>query len=326
MDQFQLLVAKTSQGVSQRRSLPAILAEADAQTQKRFFTYFTDQIRNKNTREAYLRDVIHFFDWCETKGLSLKAIQSFHVSAFVEDSMLQVAKPTVKRRLAAIRMLFDWLVVGQIIPLNPAAAVRGPKHVVKKGKTPVLDEKSAKALLEAIDTSHVVGLRDRALIGTMVYTFGRIEAVLQMNVEDYYPNGRRWWVRLHEKGGKDHEMPAHHKLDEFMESYLAAAGISDQKKGPLFRSTRGRSRQLTDRRLHRSNAWQMVRRRAVDADYHGPIGNHTFRATGITNYMQNGGELKEAQKMAAHESARTTGLYDRSDDSITLDEIERITI
>ena len=160
----------------------------------------------------------------------------------------------------------------------------------------------------------------------MIYTFGRIDAVMQMKVKDYYPNGKRWWVRLHEKGGKHHEMPAHHKLEEFMDEYLNAAGIGNQKKSPLFRSTRGRSRQLTKNALHRTNAWNMVQRRAKDAGIDTAICNHSFRATGITNYMQNGGDITEAQKMAGHESVRTTGLYDRSDDSITLDEIERISI
>ena len=306
--------------------VPAAVAYSGRKAQKRFVTFFTDNIRNPNTRAAYHRNVMRFFAWCESKNLPLPDIESFHVSAYIEELLLDVSKPTAKQHLAAIRMLFDWLVIGQIVSINPAAAVRGPKHVVRKGKTPVLDEATAKALIDSIDTSHVVGLRDRAIIGIMVYTFGRIDAVMQMKVKDYYPNGKRWWVRLHEKGGKHHEMPAHHKLEEFMDEYLNAAGIGNQKKSPLFRSTRGRSRQLTKNALHRTNAWNMVQRRAKDAGIATAICNHSFRATGITNYMQNGGELKEAQKMAAHESARTTGLYDRSDDSITLDEIERISI
>ncbi len=306
--------------------VPAVVTCAGHKAQKRFFTFFTDNIRNPNTRDAYFRNAARFFEWCEKQRLPLTSIESFHVSAYVEELLLDLAKPSVKQHLASLRMLFDWLVVGQVLPMNPAAAVRGPKHVVKKGKTPVLDEETAKLLLNSIDTTHVVGLRDRAIIGTMIYTFARIDAVLQMNVNDYYPNGKRWWVRLHEKGGKAHEMPAHHKLEEFMDEYLEEAAFNLDKRTPLFPSTRGRSRILTSKRLLRTNAWSMVRRRARDAEIRTEIGNHTFRATGITNYMQNGGELQEAKKMAAHESARTTGLYDRSDDSITLDEIERISI
>ena len=135
-------------------------------------------------------------------------------------------------------MLFDWLVVGQVLVVNPAHAVRGPKHVVRRGKTPVPTEEQARHLLESIDTSTVVGLRDRALIGVMTYAFARIGAVAAMKIEDYYPEGKRWWVRLHEKGGKCHEMPAHHKLEAFIDEYLAAAEIREDGRGPRFRSVR----------------------------------------------------------------------------------------
>ena len=125
--------------------------------------------------------------------------------------------PSIKLQLAALRVLFDWLVVGQVIPLTPAASVRGPRHSVKKGKTPVLAADEARTLIDAIDTSTITGLRDRALIGLMVYTFARVGAVIKMQVEDVYVQGRRTWVRLHEKGGKEHEMPCHHNLDDYLQ-------------------------------------------------------------------------------------------------------------
>jgi integrase/recombinase XerD len=115
--------------------------------------------------------------------------------------------------------------------------VRGPKHVVKRGKTPVLVTDQARELLDSIDVSSVVGLRDRALIGVMTYTFARVGAVVGMAVDDYYPEGKRWWLRLHEKGGKPHEMPAHHKLEAYIDAYLDAAAICGQGRTPLFRST-----------------------------------------------------------------------------------------
>ena len=110
-----------------------------------------------------------------------------------------MSKPTVKQHLAAIRHLFDWLVTGQVIATNPAHAVRGPKHVVNRGKTTVLMAEEARELLGSIDITTVVGLRDRALISLMAFSFARISAVTAMRVEDYYPEGKRWWVRLHEK-------------------------------------------------------------------------------------------------------------------------------
>jgi integrase len=121
----------------------------------------------------------------------------------------------VKVRLAALRMLFDRMVVGQILPVNPAHAVRGPKHTQRRGKTPVLQADEARVLLDSIDTTSLPGMRDRALIALIVYTFARVGAAVQMRVEDFYVQGRRGWVRLREKGGKDHEMPTHHNLDDF---------------------------------------------------------------------------------------------------------------
>lgn len=209
--------------------------------------------------------------------------------------------------------------------MNPLSSVRGPKYVVKRGKTPVLTPDQAKLLLNSIDTTSVVGLRDRALIAVMIYSFARVSAVVGMNVEDYYPDGKRWWVRLHEKGGKFHEVPAHHTLDEYLDAYRAAARIADDRRGPLFRSV-DRHGNVTGRRLQRREVLAMVKRRARDLPLPDGTCCHSFRATGITAYLLNGGTLEHAQQIAAHESPRTTKLYDRTSDEITLDEIERIVI
>jgi integrase/recombinase XerD len=224
-------------------------------------------------------------------------------------------------------MLFDWLVTGQIVATNPAHAVRGPKHVVKTGKTAVLTAEQARELLDSIDVSTLVGLRDRALIAVMTFAFARIGAVVGMRVEDYFPKGKRWWVRLHEKGGKRHEMPAHHNLEAYLDAYIDAAKIrADDRAAPVFRSAAGRTGKLTEKPMHRIDAWRMVQRRAADLGTRVRIGCHTFRATGITAYLEAGGTLENAQAMAAHESPRTTKLYDRTGDEITLDEVERIAI
>ena len=245
-------------------------------------------------------------------------------STYIEAIGSTHAPATVKQRLAAIRMLFDWLVVGQVLPVNPAASVRGPRHVVKRGKTPVLERADARLLLEHIDTASLVGLRDRAFIGLLVYSFARVGAAVAMEVRDFYANGRRWWVRLHEKGGKHHEIPAHHNLEAWLHEYLDAAGIGAQARSPLFRSAIGRTGQLSDKPLLARNALHLVQRRARDAGIAGRITNHTFRATGITAYLENGGTLETAQAIAAHESPRTTKLYDRTADTVTLDAVERI--
>jgi site-specific recombinase XerD len=257
--------------------------------------------------------------------LSLPAIEPVHVATYIETLQRRMAPPSVKQHLAAIRMLFDWLVVGQILPTNPTSSVRGPRYSTKKGKTPVLTADEARALLDSIDVSTIVGLRDRALIGLMVYTFARIGAAITMQVEDVYIQGRRTWVRLHEKGGKLHAMPCHHNLEEYLHTYIKAAQLTEGKS-PLFRTMHGRTGQLSDHPMTQTDAYRMVRRRATTVGIRTKIGNHSFRATGITEYLRNGGKLEIAQQMANHESARTTGLYDRREDQVSLDEVERIVI
>src|SRR5260370_37922325 len=132
-------------------------------------------------------------------------------------------------------MLFDWRVIGQIVPVNPAQSVRGPRHSVSKGVTPVLSAEEATALLEGMDVSSVVGLRDRAIIAVMTYTFARVGAVVALNVEDYFAQKKRWWLRLNEKNGKVHEMPCHHKLEAYLDAYIAKARVASNAKGPQCR-------------------------------------------------------------------------------------------
>jgi site-specific recombinase XerD len=318
---------RISRAVAASIVVPAIVADAGDAAAKRFLEFFAVTIRNKNTRTAYLHAASRFFAWCDHHQLgALDEIEPLHVAAYIEELGKDFEKPTVKQHLAATRMLFDWLVTGQVVATNPAHSVRGPKHVVKTGKTTVLDAEQARLLLDSIDTSTVVGLRDRALISVMIFAFARIGAVVAMRVEDYYPNGKRWWVRLHEKGGKRHEMPAHHNLEAYLDADIEAAGIRDAGKIPLFRSAVGRTGTLTEKPMNRVDAWRMIQRRATDLGTRVKIGCHTFRATGITAYLESGGTLEKAQAMAAHESPRTTKLYDRTGDEITLDEVERISI
>jgi site-specific recombinase XerD len=273
--------------------LPALIAGAGKQASLRFLEFFTVNIRNKNTRKAYARAAAAFLHWCEAKGIDrLQDVQPVHVAGYVEQLGREMSSPSVKQHLACIRMLFDWLVTGQVMPSNPAHAVRGPRHSVSKGSTPVLSSEEATALLGGMDVSTVVGLRDRALIGVMTYTFARVGAVVALNVEDYYPQKKRWWLRLREKNGKINEMPCHHKLEAYLDEYIEEAGIADDRKGPLFRAAIRRTKKLADHAMSRTDVWYMVRRRAVDADIETSIGCHTFRATGLTNYLTNGGKLK----------------------------------
>src|ERR1019366_2970571 len=307
------------------QGVPTLFIDAGEKAWWRFIEFFTANIRNKNTREAYGRAALRFSDWCMEKKLSLHQLNPFLIAAYVEEMGTVLSPPSVKQHLAAIRMLFDFLVIGQIVPMNPASSVRGPKWVVKKGKTPVLTAEEARALLDSIDVTTIGGLRDRAMIGVMVFSFARIGAVVAMDVEDFFQQGKRWWFRLHEKGGKRHDVPTHHKAEEYLDAYMLAAGIVGRRGVPLF-CTLDRKRNLTEDRIHRREALAMIKRRARDAGLGDAICCHTFRATGITAYLRNGGTLEKAQQIAAHESPRTTKLYDRTNDEVSLDEIERIVI
>jgi len=245
-------------------ALPALIRDAGSLAERRFMEFFTADIRNSGTRRVYAHAVNLFCEWSQQRGIALPSVSPFVVAAYIEQLTQQRSAPTVKQHLAAIRRLFDWLVVGQVLPVNPAASVRGPKHIVKTGKTPVLSASEARQLLDAIDCRSIVGLRDRALIGVLVYSFARVSAAIGMNVVDYYPQGRRMWFRLHEKGGKHHAVPAHHNAEEYLDAYLEAAGASGAKTLPLFRTV-ARERKLTDRRMHRIDVLRMIKRRAAQS-------------------------------------------------------------
>ena len=189
----------------------------------------------------------------------------------------------------------------------------------------MLDAADWRKLIDSIPTETVRDLRDRALIATLTYSFARISAALKMKVEDLRPRGAGWTVRLHEKGGKEHAMPCHHALAEALRAYIDAAGIAEDRKGWLFRTARGhKADMLSELAMNQSDAWCMIRRRAKAAGITATIGCRTFRAIGITAYLAKGGALEHAQEMAAHESPRTTKLYDRTKERLTQDEVERI--
>ena len=303
--------------------LPQVIVDAGPSAVARFLEFFAGRIANARTRAAYGRAVGQFLGWCEARGLRLRDVSPLHVAAYIRTH--PGSAPTVKQHLAAIRMLGDWLVVSQVLPVNPAAAVRGPKHVVTKGATPVLSPTEARKLLESIDTGTLVGLRDRALLSVMLYSFARVSAVLGMRRQDYFGQGSRGWLRLNEKGGRRHDVPAHHRAAAALDKYVEAAEL-EEPKATLFQSVEPAGCRLTGRALQRRVVLAMIKRRAAAAGLPPSTCCHTFRATGITAYLSNGGTLEHAQQIAGHASPKTTKLYDRTADTVTVDEIERIVI
>lgn len=306
---------------------PALIAQHGPHARERFFEYFAATISNDHTRHAYLRAVYHFMTWVEARNLDLTRIRPLVVAAYIRELQGHLAIPTIKQHLAALRGLFDYLVTGQILPFNPAAAVRGPKYRVTQGKTPILEPDELRRLFASIDTTTLIGLRDRALIAVLLYSFARISAAVGMKVKDYRVKGQTASFHFREKGGKVKQVPVHHRAGECLDAYLGAAGIDDDAEGWLFRAMeRGRPTVMSTRPLIRQRALDMLKRRVHRAGLDPSICNHSFRGSGITIYLDNGGSLDTAADIAGHTSTKTTRLYDRTHRHIQRGEIERVHI
>lgn len=316
--------------------VPAIIAAAGDKASEHFLEFFAATIRNKNTRAAYVQAVAQFCRWCEEHGLELVSIRPLHVSAYIESKPLTA--PSIKQHLAALRGLFNWLVIKQVVPDNPAMFVKGPKFSRTVGITPIMEAEQVRVLLDSIpvtrkvkmpkkhgggfeEVADIKGLRDRAAIAIMAYTFARVSAVVGAKRVDYRLEGKRARLRLLEKGSKEKLVWLHREAEEFLDAYIAAAVIGNPE-APLFQ-TLDKAHRLTGDAITRRDMLRVVKDRCVAAGLSETFCNHTFRGTGMTVFLSNGGSLEAAQDMANHADPRTTKLYDRRKDLASLTEIER---
>lgn len=250
-----------------------------------------------------------------------------HVSAYIESKPLTA--PSINQHLAALRGLFNWLVIKQVVPDNPALFVKGPKFGCKIGVTPIMEAKEVRLLLDSIPVTQGIkvpkklgggykdikrlrtsrALRDRAGMAIMVYTFARVSAVVGLARGDYRLEGKRARLRLLEKGGKEQLVWLHHEAEGHLDAYIAAAGTSDAG-APLFPSL-DKAHKLTGEAI------------SIAAGLSEAFCNHSFLGTGMTVFLSNGGSLEAAQDLANHADPRTTKLYDRRNDLPKLSEIER---
>ena len=333
--------------------VPPIVRRSGERARRRWTEFFIAELTNDNTRAAYAQATNEFFDWLEHlqefggQDGDIFRVGVEHVAAYREwlvktPTLVKAArgqaieKPrsvtTVKLKVAAIRSLFRWLKEGGIVETDPAASVRAPKHSVAIGKTPVLAGTEAALILDKITLEleqhpdDLVALRDRALIGIMTFTLARISAAIGMSVGDVFLQGKRHHVRLSEKGGKRHVMPLHHEAEDYVLAYIEAAGLRDRPLSPLFRAFDPTSQAISARPLSRVKAWEMVQRRAKAVGISTAVCNHTFRATGITTFLENGGAIEKAREMAAHASIRTTQLYDRRNKAVKMDDVVLINL
>ena len=286
--------------------------------------FFSAKISNENTRESYKRDETQFASWCAGRGLALEAITSVDVAAYRDQLVKDRKQPaTVKRQLSALRMLFSHMVATGAMIHNPAREVKTAPIRRAEGKTPALQPEQMHQLFASFDPEKLIDLRDRALIGVMAYTFCRVSAACKLTPADYIDLGRATFVRLREKGGVEREIPCHPVLAEYFDAWLKASAIAGTS--PLFPTFTGQAHAaLSGRALGRDEALQMIKRRLKRAQLPSLFSNHSFRATGITTFLENGGQLETAQRIAGHADSRTTKGYDRRATRLELSEIVRV--
>jgi len=290
--------------------------------------FFYGTIRNEHTRAAYRRAVDRFLAWCERRGLELARIAPRDVGQYFDGLRKEnLGIATRKQHLAAIRHFFDGMVTRHAIILNPALSVRGDRYAVIEGKTPEITLQHARQLLASIDTSTVVGLRDRALLAILAYTSSRAGAAAKLRRGDFYDAGDQWMFRFEEKGGKSREIPVRHDLEQMIDAYIEVAGLQHAPKdAPLFRAAIGRTGQLAETAIHVNDICRMMKRRLADASLPSRLSPHSFRVAVITDLLEQGVPLEDVQHLAGHADPRTTRLYDRRQKKVTRNIVERISI
>jgi integrase/recombinase XerD len=305
--------------------LPRLIAEAGVVAAYAWDEFFRASLRNPHTRTAYSRAVKRLLAWLEKLGVSLSQVTPGMIGRYFDE--LEGSVPTKKLSLAAIRRFFDIMVQRHVLILNPAASVRGERYSVVEGKTPEISPDQARALLAAIDTGTSVGLRDRAVIATLIYTAARAGAVASLRLKDLTHDGTQYALRFAEKGGKSREIPVRHDLERFLLEYLAVAVADDEPKtAPLFRTLVRRTGTFTSNAMSGTDIWRMVKRRLKSAGLPAQICPHSFRVATVTDLLSQGVPLSDVQYLAGHADPRTTRLYDRRSQAVSRNLVERISI
>ena len=288
--------------------------------------FFQAKIRNEHTRRAYRRSVVKLLRYCELQSVELRHVTPAHVGSFLDSMVLAVTSK--KQALAGIRHFFDCMVTRHAIALNPALSVRGERYSVLEGKTPEISVKQARKLLQSIDTTDVVGLRDKSIVSVLVYTAARVGAVAKLRVKDFYDSGDQFCLHFDDKGGKSREIPVRHDLQGLLFEYLRSADLQlgcDANR-PLFNTAVRKTKQLSPRSMTAGDIGRMVKRRIVSAGLPLRLSPHSFRVATITDLLEQGVPLEDVQSLAGHSDPRTTRLYDRRQKRITRNIVERISI
>lgn len=304
---------------------PQLVSSAGTAAQFAYDEFFLGRIRNPYTRKSYRHAVHRFLGWCGEHELELHQIAPKHVGLYLDE--VPYAPSTKNVHLAGLRHFFDELVVRHVVVLNPALSVRSERYQVVEGKTPEISVKQARMLLGAIDTSHVVGLRDQAIVAILIYTAARIGAVAKLRRGHLYDDGEQHYLRFAEKSGKSREIPVRHDLQGFLGEYLRTSRLMEADAAwPLFPTTLGRSKRLTENPMSAHDMGRMVKRRMRDAGLPKRLSPHSIRVATITNLLEQNLPLEDVQRLAGHSEPRTTRLYDRRHRRVTRNIVERISI
>lgn len=307
------------------KELPVLITEASPQARFAWEEFFAGEIRNAHTRRAYERAARSFLSWCQKRGLSLTTITPGDVGRYLDG--LDLAAPSKKVELAALRKFFDRLTVRHAVVLNPAGSVRAERYTVVEGKTAEISTKDARKLLDSIDTESVVGLRDRALLGVLIYTAARVGAVARLRLQDLHDDEGAMSFRFSEKGGKAREIPVRHDLGRILKDYLKAANLGGAEgEEPLFRTAKRLTSELSSHGVTDNDIRRMLKRRLKDAGLSLRFSPHSFRVATVTDLLEQGTPLEDVQHLAGHSDPRTTRLYDRRKRKITRNIVEKISI
>jgi len=303
---------------------PAVRAAGPAATFA-WDEFFAGRLANRHTRAAYLAAVERFLAWVSPHESDLARITPGLVGRYFGE--LPLSTPSKKLHLAALRAFFDVLVQRHVVILNPALSVRTERYAVIEGRTPEITVDQARRLLKSIPTGSVMGLRDRAVVGVLIYTAARAGAIAKLRLGDFVHDGTQYLLRFAEKGGKARSIPVRYNLEQFIRDYMFAAGLEGgQEDAPLFRTIAGVGPRLSGRPMNGVDICRMVKRRLEAASLPTMISPHSFRSCAATDLLLQGTPLEDVQYLLGHADARTTRLYDRRQKQITRNIVERISV
>jgi integrase/recombinase XerD len=314
-----------TKALSEATDFPALVAEAGNNARFAWEEFLYGSISNLHTRRAYSKALQNLFNEADSAGLSIQQITPKFIRAHLERML--TSTPTKKLRLSAIRHFFDLAVTRHVLPLNPALSVRGEKYSASEGRTPEISVAQARKLLGACKEDTTIGLRDKVIISTFIYTAARVGAVARLTVGDFVSNGEQWHLKFREKGGKAREIPVRHDLEQLIKQYLDAAALTGVKKEtPLFLSTTGKTQLLTTLAMCPDDIRRMLKRRLKEAGLPTVFSPHSFRVCTLTDLLKQDVPREDVQYLAGHADARTTNLYDRRNKRITRNIVERISV